>query len=330
MNIIGLDIGGANLKAARAGEARSRPFALWKNPERLANELRDLIGDWLPADRLAVTMTGELCDCFADRSEGVRHIVRSVAEIAGDIPTFIWRTDGRFATPAETMKDPLTAASANWLALATFAATYVPVGPGILLDVGSTTTDIVPLKDGIPVPRGRTDYERLQCGELLYTGARRTPVCALLEPGEGMAEFFATTLDVYLVLGEGPEDESDCDTADGRPATKECAQARLARMQGGDADSISVEEIRRFALRIALRQQRLIADAVDRLAPSESKMTIAGSGSNVGEAAIAHRPGLVIDLNDQFGLTASAEACAAAVAMLLDPTVWECGGSETG
>ncbi|MFL6120051.1 helix-turn-helix domain-containing protein, partial [Actinophytocola sp.] len=102
----------------------------------------------------------------------------------------------------------------------------------------STTTDVIPLIDGRPVPAARTDPARLQSGELVYTGIRRTPVCALL--GDlGAAEFFATTHDVYLILGMTPADPADRDTADGRPATLECAHARLARMVCGDAESVS-------------------------------------------------------------------------------------------
>jgi (4-(4-[2-(gamma-L-glutamylamino)ethyl]phenoxymethyl)furan-2-yl)methanamine synthase len=311
MTIIGLDIGGANLKAATtARDARSRPFALWKNPNGLASELVALIRDWEPADQLAVTMTGELCDCFADRAEGVRHIVHAVAEVSGPTPVFIWRTDGRFATPAETLEEPLSAASANWLALATFAGRFAPTGAAILLDIGSTTTDIVPLMDGQPIPRGRRDHERLQCGELLYTGARRTPVCGLLDPGEGMAEFFATMHDVYLVLGEVSENSSDCDTADGRPATQHFAHARLARMLG--CDSLPSEEIARFAESLARRQQSLIAAAVDRLNTPDATIILAGSGRH-----LAHRREPVIDLHDRLGPQSSTAACAVAVATLL-------------
>jgi len=67
-------------------------------------------------------------------------------------------------------------AAANWLALATYAGRLAPRGPAVLLDVGSTTTDVIPLQDGTPVPRGRTDPERLESKELVYTGVRRTPL----------------------------------------------------------------------------------------------------------------------------------------------------------
>src|SRR5262249_59450212 len=104
-----------------------------------------------------------------------------------------------------------------------------------LVELGQTRIALIPLWEGEPRRKGRTDPERLKARELVYTGVRRTPVCALMD-GDGMAEFFATTLDVYLVLGRIPEDRSDRDTADGRPATVDFAHARLARMLGGDSE----------------------------------------------------------------------------------------------
>src|SRR5207302_4679388 len=127
-------------------------------------------------------------------------------------------------------------------------------------DIGSTTTDLVPLRDGKPIPSGRSDPERLRHRELVYTGIRRTPVCALLGSG-GAAEWFATTLDVYLILGELAEHRGDCDTADGRPATRDGAHARLARMLCADRETSTEAQIRRLALRIRNRQLRLLRRA---------------------------------------------------------------------
>src|SRR5205807_1192585 len=102
--------------------------------------------------------------------------------------------------------------------------------------VAVTTTDIIPLTDGKPIPQGRTDPERLQSGELVYRGARRTPI--LWCSGRRVAaEVFATVLDALLVLDKVPEDPSDRATADGRPATRKHAHGRLARMLGGDGET---------------------------------------------------------------------------------------------
>src|SRR5207253_4244272 len=131
--------------------------------------------------------------------------------------------------------------------------------------VGSTTTDIIPLWDGEPRPLGRTDPERLNSRELVYTGIRRTPVCALME-GDGMAEFFATTLDVYLVLGRIPEDPSDRDTADGRPATRAGAEARVARMICADLETSTADERRKVAERVLLKQVYQIGGSIELVA----------------------------------------------------------------
>src|SRR4051794_1172212 len=62
--ILGLDIGGANLKAATADKrAVSVPFPLWKQPDKLPAALAELVAKFPEAEELAVTMTGELCDC---------------------------------------------------------------------------------------------------------------------------------------------------------------------------------------------------------------------------------------------------------------------------
>ncbi len=244
--ILGLDIGGANLKAATPDKrAVSVPFPLWKQPDKLPAALAELVSQFPDAEELAVTMTGELCDCFETKREGVSAIIKAVRFASGARPIRVWSTDGVFLNSEEAKGNHLKVAAANWHALATFAGQYVPEGRAILIDVGSTTTDIIPLLDGVPVPAGKTDYDRLFAGELLYAGVRRTPVCALVP--RVAAELFATTLDVYLTLGDIPEDANDCDTADGRPATRKYAHARLARMYCADAEMIPEENIRLLA-----------------------------------------------------------------------------------
>jgi probable H4MPT-linked C1 transfer pathway protein len=245
--VLGLDIGGANLKAATPDKrAASVPFALWKQPDRLPAALAELVARFPDAEELAVTMTGELCDCFETKRDGVSAIIAAVRFASGGRRIRVWSTDGAFVTADEAKADHLKVAAANWHALATLAGQYVPTGRAILIDVGSTTADIIPILDGTPVPQGRTDADRLRSWELVYTGVRRTPVCALTGWG-GAAEFFATTLDVYLTLGFVPEDPADRDTADGRPATRGCARARLCRMLGGDAETVPEERTRDLA-----------------------------------------------------------------------------------
>lgn len=324
-SVLGLDIGGANLKAAHSsGAARSARFALWKSPAALPDALRQLLRDWPPYDVLAVTMTGELCDCFATKREGVRAILDAVSAVAGATPGRVWTTDGRLVGIGAARSRPLRAAAANWLALAAFAGRFAPRGPALLIDIGSTTTDIVPLLDGRPVPRGRTDTQRLRCGELMYTGVIRTPLCALL--GEyGAAEFFATTRDVYLMLGRLPEDPSDCDTADGRPATRACAEARVARMICADLETSTKAERRKVAERAYLQQLIQLARCTSNVARCALRrdaetIILAGVGEFFGEMALADgKPpyqGRTVSLARELGEEVSRAAPAYALAVL--------------
>jgi probable H4MPT-linked C1 transfer pathway protein len=320
---LGIDIGGANLKAADCrGATRLQPFELWKHPEDLADALRGLLRHWPPYDFLAITMTGELCDCFASKREGVHTILDAVALVAGSCRIGVWQTPGGFLDIPAARARPLAVAAANWHALATFCGRLAPRGPALLLDVGSTTTDVVSLVDGIPLPRGRTDPARLECRELVYTGAQRTPLCALLG-GEGTAELFATTLDVYLVLGLLPEDPSSCRTADGRPATRLAAHGRLARMLGADTEISTEDQRLRLAHKLADRQARLIRQAVDTVArglPARPEVVIlSGSGEFLARRVLALEPrcrNTVISLAETLGTPVSAAACAYALAVL--------------
>src|SRR4051812_34247091 len=242
-----LDIGGANIKAAHtSGQARTLPFELWKRPDELSLILAALAATFPPSDRVALTMTAELCDCYPTKRVGVNAVLDAVQDAFLGRSIEVWGVDGRFHDVAAIRQEPALAAASNWLALATLVARLVPEGPGLLIDIGTTTTDLIPLADGRVAAVGRTDTERLQTGELVYAGVRRTPVCALATelPMQGIdtglaAELFASTLDVYLTLGEIAPDPKDLSTADGRPATVEAARDRLARMIGADRDSFS-------------------------------------------------------------------------------------------
>lgn len=320
--VLGLDIGGANLKAAHTdGTAQLVPFALWKDPAGLAPALASLRAALPPADMLAVTMTGELCDCFETKRAGVHAILEAVETVAAGTRVCVWRTDGTFTDTVAARATPLATAAANWLALATFAGRFVPAGPTLLLDVGSTTSDIVPLEEGQPTPAARTDPERLRCGELVYTGVRRTPVAALLEPPVA-AELFATSHDAYLLLGQVPEAAHDRDTADGRPATRRHAHARLARMLCADVETCTEAEALALAQRVRRRQLDLLGQALRRVALRLSAaprgVVVAGSGEFLARALIAEVwPGIAVtSLASYLGPSISASACAYAVALL--------------
>jgi probable H4MPT-linked C1 transfer pathway protein len=330
---IGLDIGGANLKAATAsGLAVTRRFELWKDPDRLTGELAALAKEFGPASPIAVTMTGELCDCFGTKRDGVGHILASVGRVFGTDRARVWCTRGRFLTTDAALADYLAVASANWHGLATFAGRLAPEGFALVVDTGSTTTDVIPLRDGSPRPVGRTDPERLVSGELVYTGVRRTPVCALAGPAVA-AEWFSTTHDVYVRLGMMPEEPDTRDTADGRPMTIPNAHARLSRMLGGDPEMTPEADTVTLAREVFERQKTMIVRAMERICGRHGGLPriviVSGSGEFLARAAAQelaadseNRIGSGVErmrfvsLADQLTPAVSAAACAFAVAVL--------------
>jgi hypothetical protein len=319
-----LDIGGANLKAAHTnGQALSRPFELWKNPSGLADALASLMREMPAHDLLAVTMTGELCDCFETKRQGVTAILDAAQRTAGNVRVRVWNNQGRFAHLDAARAAPLPFAAANWLALATFAGRVAPRGPALLVDIGSTTSDIIPLLDGLPIPQGRTDPERLRSQELVYTGVRRTPVCALLG-GFGAAEFFATTLDVYLTLGRIPEDPTDHNTADCRPATRSFAHARLARILCADAETATKEETRKLAEHVLRRQVNLLSSALEHVSKAlpggPQTVLVSGAGEFLARLAVENQTAFpqcrLLEFSSRLGTNVSQSGCAYAVAIL--------------
>ncbi|MFP6764569.1 MAG: hydantoinase/oxoprolinase family protein, partial [Planctomycetaceae bacterium] len=303
-HVVGLDIGGANLKVAHSdGACRSKSFAVWQNPERLTDQLRSLLADWLPCRALAVTMTAELADCFSTKAEGIDCILSSVEALAGDLPVAVWQTGGEFVSADFARQFPLLAAAANWHALATFVGRMVPDRHSLLLDIGTTTCDIIPIENGVPMPAGRTDLERLQSGELVYTGVRRTPVCAIAHAvplGEGYvqlaAELFATTLDVHLLTGDIAADATDFATSNGTPATVDAAHDRLARAICCDRSEISQEQTRHIAAFLSDVQQQRLNGALNRVLAAGERtveaVVISGTGSFLARRIMEKHPRL--------------------------------------
>jgi probable H4MPT-linked C1 transfer pathway protein len=269
--VLGLDIGGANIKAATADGTFTEAcyFPLWNQSHRLSEVLRDIISH-VETDFLAVTMTGELADCFESKQQGVQFISNAVVEAAtnsGNI--YVYRTDGNWIPPTKCADQWSSVAASNWQALATIAAASDPKHPSILLDIGSTTVDIIPLNSGTFVPNNLSDVDRLQSGQLLYWGIQRTPICALMDIAELddrmiplAREMFATTQDVFLMTGDTVEDGDCHDTTDGKPATRQYAHARLARSVCECPTQFSNRDASNFAQQIKAQLVTLLNDAL--------------------------------------------------------------------
>lgn len=327
MTHLGIDLGGANLKFSNGKKSFSRPFPLWKQPQLLPDCLERSAREFDRPDVIAVTMTGELADCFRTRAEGVTHILQAVQQVFHRQRVGVWQTGGEFFALEQACEFPELVAAANWHALATWAGRACSVGGGLLIDIGSTTTDLIPLEDGLPMPTGRTDLERLSSGELVYTGFRRTPVCSLTDAIElrgcsirPAAELFATTLDVGLVLGEIDEDAEHRETANGRPATRAEALVRLARVVCSDRDQLTDDEIRSMARQLRNRQLGLLSQSMHRVlgrmnSPLSMVIT-SGEGESLAQSLVKALDVQQLSLAQLLGREHSAAACAYALSML--------------
>jgi probable H4MPT-linked C1 transfer pathway protein len=334
--ILGWDVGGANIKAAfvtdpdAAPSILVKPFPLWREPAGLAGALRDVAAPFGAASAMAITMTGELADCFATKREGVVSILDAFRTAFPGAVLWVYGVDGRFRSVEAASRKPLAVAAANWAASATLVARTFP--DALFIDTGSTTTDVIAIVAGRIAARGRTDPARLRTGELVYTGALRTPVCAIVRavPLRGRrcrvaAEHFAIAADVHLWLGRIREQDYTCETPDGRGRTRRDAAARIARMVCGDLEMLRDDDVSAIAEHVAWTQEQQIARAirrvVDRSGPVRlAAAVVAGQGAFLGRAA-AEAAGLTTtDLGHELGAATSMATPAAAVARLLAET----------
>jgi probable H4MPT-linked C1 transfer pathway protein len=274
---LGWDLGGAHLKAvALAGDGRVRavlqvPCPLWQGMDRLESAIDQVLG-CLPdrPARHALTMTGELADLFPDRATGVEALIGVMRRRIPDATLKVYAGRLGLLDPDSALDVAAFVASANWMATATLAARRIP--QGLLADIGSTTADLVPFREGRSASRGLADRERMVQGELVYSGVVRTPVMALASrvPFAGdwvplMAEHFATAADLHRLTGELPGHADLMPSADGRDKTPQASAGRLARMLGLDARDGSLSDWQRLAAYLAEIQLRVLADACARL-----------------------------------------------------------------
>jgi (4-(4-[2-(gamma-L-glutamylamino)ethyl]phenoxymethyl)furan-2-yl)methanamine synthase len=243
--VFGWDLGGANVKLARVDGGRVVHVAQIPCPiiseRRKFDAALDAALPLISSPAVhAVTMTGELSDVFNDRAEGVSYLVALMQRATAGQTLRIYAGSSGFLDPEDARRRTLEVASANWHATAALTARHQ--ADTLLVDVGTTTTDLIPIKAGAVAARGATDAERLTEGELLYTGVVRTPVMAVAHsaPFKGRvqriaAERFATMADVWRLTGDLPDDADPYPSADQRGKSGPESAARLARMLGRDA-----------------------------------------------------------------------------------------------
>lgn len=331
--MIGWDVGGAHLKAARvnaAGRVEAAiqvPCALWRGLDELDRALKVVIAQLGSSTSHAVTMTGEMVDLFPDRNTGVIEIARAMRQrFANDAMRFYCGRK-RFVELDDVAVQAAAIASANWRATVEIVAEGIE--SGVFIDIGSTTTDIIGIENHLPQCKGIDDFSRLIVGELVYCGVVRTPLMALTDRvdfcGDAapvIAEHFATTADVFRVLGELPDGVDQQPTADGAEKTVPASARRIARMIGRDGESADLEVWRDLARSFRVAQLAKIKGALDVVGRGHSKIIGAGIGEFLIRDIAKTRGweyqsfAALLKLSDGLAQTSAQVAPAVAVALL--------------
>lgn len=270
--IIGWDIGGAHVKIAIADnqvitQVKQLACPLWKGIDQLSvciDTVRQNVD--LEYYKHAITMTGELVDCFKDRERGVRLIIAEISnKINADKVRYYAGNDG-FVETHQATTEYNKIASVNWLASAQYVAANIP--SAVFIDIGSTTTDIIEVRDHKAVYTGYTDDQRLIARELVYCGVVRTPIFAICNSAQVKGqqipvinEYFANTADVYRLTDELVAHADLTDTLDGCAKDISSSAVRIARMFANDAKNDELDIWRSVAKQIRNLQVQMIKDA---------------------------------------------------------------------
>ena len=326
--VIGLDVGGANTKAAVVdGDDRvqvaSEPFEVWRQPEGMAEAIAAVVArlgfDDAP---VALTTTAELADVFASKREGVLYVLDAARQALPGRRLRVLTTSGELVGIREARRAPLSCAAANWVATALLVARWLP--DAVLVDCGGTTTDLIPILAGEIAARGRTDVERLLAGELVYTGALRTNIAAVLShvPIGGRScpvssELFAISADAHLLRGNLRREQCTCTFPDARGTSPGEVRSRLARVVCADPEQLAPGDLEAIAAAVEEAQVASIAAALARVAgrlPAPLPVVAVGVGAFLARAA-AERCGLTIHPGSGTPLGGEGGEVAAAVAL---------------
>lgn len=334
---IGWDIGGAHLKMAHVDtdgtviDVEQYATPIWQGIDKLNSTLAHVKAG-LPDSPFihVVTTTGELSDLFSNRQQGINTLLTEFCNIFTGNKVLVYAGPAGFLEVSEAMQRYQIVASANWHATASYTASQLE--ECILVDMGSTTTDMIVVKDGKVASRGYTDQERMVEDELLYTGLTRTPLMAVVSrvPMAGKwqsvaAEQFATMADVYRITGELDESHDLLPAADGGNKQVVDSMRRLARMLGSDLSGHDYhEDYHRLAEYIAEQHVYRISQSLHRLLSTNMlpfRPLIVGAGVGrrlIAKLALRHDyeyTDIEHMLKANENLRAKAADCAAAVSV---------------
>ncbi|MCW4015135.1 MAG: H4MPT-linked C1 transfer pathway protein [Candidatus Bathyarchaeota archaeon] len=343
VTVLGFDIGGANTKVAflktqnttiQELQTALEYFPVWKNGKnqlpRVLERLKKRLTNSTALDGVGVTITAELSDAYMTKKEGINHVLDCIIEVFGDVSTFVLDVEANLLSVKDARKEPLKVASANWAATGWMISQMNP--NCIVIDVGSTTTSIVPVVNGKIAAEGKTDLEKLQNGELVYSGSLRTNVATIVNciPVQGKmtrvsSELFSQSGDVHLLLGNIEKKDYTSETCDSRGKTRKDAEARLARVVCADRDMLTEQEIMDIAKFVYDKQVKQIANGLNQVHERIKKAlpkkiaVVTGLGRNFLAKKAAEKVGFneIVDAKELLGVDAAVVSPSVGVALIV-------------
>jgi len=342
VNVLGLDIGGANIKGTFLKTERDKLieqktvleyFPMWKKKKQLSellDQIKKTLANSTVLDGVGVTITAELSDAYLTKTEGINHVLYCVVKVFGDLPVFVLDVEANLLSVRQSLQDTLNVSSANWAATGWIVSQIIK--NGIVVDVGSTTTSIIPIINGKVAAQGKTDLEKLQNGELVYSGSLRTNIATIVNavPVKGKttqvcSELFAQSGDVHLILGNISKIDYTAETCDGRGKTKQETMARLARVVSADTDMLTEQDIICIAEFVYDKQVEQIAEGLrqvyerTKLPKEKIKIVVTGLGRNFLAQKAAQKLGLtkIIDMKDILNAGSAVVSPSVGVALMV-------------
>lgn len=282
MKIMGIDIGGANTDCCiyeirdnkiKHIESAKEYLPMWKEKENLESCLENFKKDYA-IDVVIVTTTAELSDGYQSKKEGVLDIASKVINVFENSEIHFVTFNG-LKDYDYVVKNPLEMAAANWIATSHIISKIDE--NCIFMDMGTTTTDIIPLKNGHEIAKGHSDLERLCSGELVYTGMLRTNVATIVnkipinqEYSTVSSELFAISADVHTILGNITSDEYTCASPDNNDKTVIDCKRRLARVVCADLDMLTDVQIYNIAKYVEEKQINQVMDGLKKVSENNN------------------------------------------------------------
>lgn len=325
MVILGIDIGGANTKITELEEKYYKIhhiyFPMWKKHNKLTELLR--VYNSGNVEKVGIVMTAELVDAYRSKREGVEDILNSVERAFPDKDIYVFDVDGNFLEIDVAKKKYIKVSASNWTATAYFVIKDI-CDNCILVDMGSTTTDIIPIKDG-EILAEETDLKRLMNNQLVYVGALRTPLSFLTNTvvfrgfkTNVSSEYFSITGDVNLILNKINPEDYTCDTPDGVPVDRKSCMRRVARVLCSDLEEVNEEEILDISLQFYRKLLNMVRSNLDRVSERYEirDVVITGLGESILKEALEGYS--IISVGERYGKEVSLSTPSFAVAKLLE------------